>query len=203
MPTVIIINKGDKSEEIISYFASQRSIDPAHRIVIYPEKDELTVEQIHLMQKDIQVSFSKKVLVALHGVDDSSNEVQNSLLKSLEEDSNRIQFLFLVENLARLLPTIRSRCVVEPHCVVRLSSLSEHYLKAFSFKNNSDITRDEAVERIDRFVLSSSIRGCRVLHYVLEIRKLIIDNNMNPVLALDALLIFLSKISTMNVKHEK
>ena len=204
IPKIITINERDNIDEIISVFARQCDIGLSHRIVISPEKDELTVDQIHLMQKDIQVVFSKKILVVLQEVDGSSNEVQNSLLKCLEEDSERIQFLFLVKNPALLLPTILSRCTsAEPRLSFHRSESPESFLDVFSFQSNSDVTKESAVGKIDAFIISQSIKNNHILHHLLTIRKLIIDNNMNPFLALDDILIFLSKTSTMNVIHGK
>ena len=204
IPKIITINEGDDWNEIITQFALQQGIEASHKIIVQPEKDELTVDQIHLMKKDIQVSFSKKVLVALLGVDNSSGEVQNSLLKCIEEDSERIFFLFLVKNPHRLLSTILSRCAM---IETGKTSSRQVFLKndpnTFSFQNNSEATKDEAVERIDRYIQSSPLNDHKILHHLLKIRKLIMDNNMNPVLALDNILIFLSKTSTMKVIHGK
>ena len=200
IPKIITTNEGDSDEEIILRFATQEGIDLSHRVIVRPEKDELTLDQIHLMQKDIQVIFSKKLLVVFLAVDNSSNEVQNSLLKCLEEDSDRIQFLFLVRNPTRLVSTILSRCTVIEHKVVqKQSEIMANGHDLFSFVKNSDISKNEAVERIDTFLLSKSMHTQKLLCHVLKIRKLILDNNMNPVLGLDSILLFLSKTSTMKV----
>lgn len=204
IPKIIVVNEGDEGSEIISQFAHQQDIEASHRIVVRPEKDGLTVDQIHLMKKDIQVSFSKKVLVVLQGVDDSSSEVQNSLLKCIEEDSERILFLFLVKNPNRLLSTVLSRCaMVETGRNLPKLRLSKSDVDIFSFKNNSEATKEEAVERIDQYIQYSSLKDHKILRHLLKMRKLIMDNNMNPVLALDNILIFLSKTGTMKLTHEK
>lgn len=197
IPQILSITEDDAIEAIIAQFALNNAIDPAYRIIVQPEKDELTVEQIHLLQKDIQVSFSKKVLVVLCGVDRSSAEVQNSLLKCLEEDGERIQFLLLVRSPARLLSTIVSRCAIAETKNAPVPHRTEGEDTLLSFQKNSDATKDEAIKRIDEFIQSPSLRKSDILRYLLNIRKLIIDNNMNPVLALDTILIFLSKPSTI------
>ena len=204
IPKIITISPEDNSDEHIAQFANALGIAPSHRIVVSPEKDELTVEQIHLMQKDIQVSFSKMVLVVLLGLDVSSLEVQNSLLKCLEEDAERIQFLFLVHNPLRLVAPILSRCTVlnstettiEPKGLTDISDI-------FSLENNTDSTKELAVEKINRYIRYSHIKDYKALHHILTIRKLIMDNNLNPILALDSILLFLSKTSTIDVRHEK
>jgi len=209
IPIITTVNKGDDIDKIIHHYAMKYAIAPSHIIVVQPKKDELTVDQIHLMQKDIQVAFSQLVLVVLREVDNSSNEVQNSLLKCLEEDANRIVFLLLVKNPARLLSTIRSRCMVIDYKPAAgklklAKDYTEDYTKVFSFAKNSEVSKEISIERIDQFILSSpSLKTLKALHYLLQTRKLIMDNNMNPVLALDSILLFLSKASNMKVLHEK
>jgi len=203
IPKIIITSDGDSIENIVQQFATQYEILPSHQIVVAPEKDELLVEQIHQLQTDIKVSFSREVLVVLQGVDASSNEVQNSLLKSIEEDSERILFLLLVNNPARLIPTILSRCtLVNQKLNVSQEQPVDVPLDLFSFQNNTDVKKEEAVERIDQYIQFSKIINVKVLHYILTIRKLVIDNNMNPVLALDTILLFLTKTSSIKAIHE-
>jgi len=204
IPKIITTTETESIEEIISPFAESLHIPVAQRIGVYPEKDELTVEQIHLMQKDIQVAFSEKVLVVLVGVDASSSEVQNSMLKSLEEDSERIQFLFIVKNASLLLPTILSRCSLdESRKIISNEEITEINDDYFSFQNNSETKKEDALIKIDKLLTSSPLKNQNTLNYVLQIRSLIVNNNMNPVSALDAILIFLSKTSSMNKVHEK
>ena len=154
IPIITTVNKGDDIDKIIHHYAMKYAIVPSHIIVVQPKKDELTVDQIHLMQKDIQVAFSQLVLVVLREVDNSSNEVQNSLLKCLEEDANRIVFLLLVKNPARLLSTIRSRCMVIDYKPAAgklklAKDYTEDYTKVFSFAKNSEVSKEISIDAID------------------------------------------------------
>ena len=201
IPKIIQINKGDNCDEIVSRFSQEYNIDLAHRIVIRPEKTELTIAQIHLMQQDIKVAFSKKILVVLFAVDDSSNEVQNSLLKCLEEEAERIQFLLLVRNPLRLLSTVVSRCSINEFkqtSTLLTDAVNDDYATFFSLQTNTDATQEDAVRKIDHFLQNFPFKNHRILRYILQIRKFIMDNNMNPALALDSILLFLTKTSTMN-----
>jgi len=205
IPKIITINAGENSESVIVHYGDLLHIQKSHRIVVVPEKEELTVEQIHLMQKDIQVAFSQMVLVALIDVDASSVEVQNSLLKCLEEDSERIQFLFIIHNSLRLLPTILSRCSLEDFRKISSKRVNDAIsLDFISFQNNSDTKKEDSIKKIDQLLESSPsiIKDQKTLRYVLQMRNLIVDNNMNPVSALDAILIFLSKTATIKGAHE-
>lgn len=207
IPKIITLNTYEDGEDSLLRVASELAIEPSYIIAVRPEKDELTVEQIHQMQKDIQVSFTKKVLVVLFGFDSSSSEVQNSLLKSLEEDSERIQFLFPVLNAERIIPTVLSRCTLTKIDVsvdtITKSHISDAPKAIFIYQNNTDSTKEQAVEKIDYYLQNTSLCEIQTLRHILFLRKLIEDNNMNPVLALDSILIFISKTSTMKSSYDK
>lgn len=206
IPKIITILDEKNGEDIIQLFIREHKIDNSHVLVLRPEKEELTIDQIRQMQKDVNVSFSKEVLVVLYNLDISGSEVQNSLLKILEEQSERIHFVLLVKDAARLLPTIVSRCTLMPNRnppIDEDKSLITDPLEYFSFKTNSDATKDGATTKIDQFLNSGTIRRGKNLRYILTMRKLLIDNNMNPILALDSILLFLSKTGTMKVPHAK
>lgn len=204
IPQIQQIAKTENTGILIEQFARAHSIAPAHIIRLIPEKDELTLEAIHQLQKDIQVQFSDTILVVIEGLDASSAEVQNALLKSIEETSERIAFLFLVSNSALILPTILSRCTVTKLGVVETAQTPpELHGPIFSFEQNSDTTKEAALQKIDTFIQDDSHITTKTLSYILTMRKLITDNNVNPALALDSILIFLSKSGTMRVNHEK
>ncbi len=200
IPQIQIISPTASLEDLVAACALKYHISPSHRIIIQPENDELTVEQIHLMQRDIQVSFSQTVLVALCGVDNSSAEVQNALLKSLEEDSSRILFLLLVTQPSRLLTTIRSRCsILDMPSLPHRNQAQPLDSEVFSWKLNTAASKEEALNRIDTYLENNPPHNLKTLSHILSIRKLLMDNNMNPVLALDSILIFLTKTGTMKL----
>lgn len=199
IPKIITIHDDEEGEIVIRQLIAAHTIDRSHVMVLRPEKEELTIDQIRLMQKDVTVSFSRQVLIVLYGLDVSGAEVQNSLLKIIEEESERLYFVFLVKDISRLLPTVISRCSL----IGKPLPLKESTYVPFSFTINSESTRDEAIAKIDTFLLSHSLKNSQQLRYIVSIRKLILDNNVNPILALDSILLFLTKNSTMNAIHEK
>ena len=204
IPQIQHISKTENRDELIANFARQHSVLPAQIIRLIPEKEELTLDAIHQLQKDIQVQFAGTILVAIEGLDFASAEVQNALLKSLEETSERIAFLFLVSNPARIIPTILSRCTVTKIGEDVASQAPPEILDPiFSFEHNSETTKEAALQKIDHYIQYEKQITTSALSHILHMRKLITDNNLNPVLALDSVLIFLSKSGTMNVKHEK
>lgn len=204
IPKIITLTNTDDPKEVIDHYAVKNNIAPLYIIRVEPEKTELTVEQIHLFQKDIQVSFSHPLLIVLQDIDASSNEVQNALLKSLEEESDRIQFVLLVRTPSLLLPTIRSRCaLIDEKTAVMRNTMERDSKEVFSFAHNSTSTKETALLTIDQFISSRAPCTPALLRYILTMRKLITDNNVNPSMALDSILIFIAKTSTIKKTHEK
>lgn len=207
IPKIIIIHDEREGEKAIQHIITENRISPSHVLILKPDKEELHIDQVRQMQKDVQVSFSKQLLVVLYSLDDSGVEVQNSLLKILEEESHRLLFILLVKTVSRLLPTIISRCSIMPHAAL-LSINPEvkgiaNFAEFFSFQKNSESTKDDALAKIDTFLLSHAVKSRTQLRFLLTHRNLILDNNMNPILALDSILLFLLKPSSMKVLNEK
>lgn len=207
IPKIITIRDEEESDQAIKRLAAENGIDEIHILLVKPEKEELVIDQIRQMQKDLQVTFPSTLLIVLTGLDSSGVEVQNSLLKLLEEESERFLFILLVKNPSHLLPTIISRCtLVAPDLSGEEKTTmpkSEDYAVSFSFQSNSESTKESAVAKIDSFLKSHSLKNTLHLSHILTMRKLILDNNINPILALDSILLFLSKTGTMNVSNGK
>lgn len=49
-------------------------------------------------------------IILVEGADRASEQIQNALLKALEEPTDRHAFILVADDVSRLLPTIRSRC---------------------------------------------------------------------------------------------
>jgi len=207
IPKIIPIHNAEDGEAVVQQLIIDNKIDPSHILLVKPEKEELTIDQIRQMQKDLQVTFSKQVLIVLYSLDNSSIEVQNSLLKILEEESERFLFILLVNDVTRLLPTINSRCSLINRTNIVSHDKERHKIENvrdfFSLKSNSDATKEMAVTKIDVFLQSGTINNTSHLQHILTIRKLILNNNMNPILALDSILLFLIKKGTMKVPNDK
>jgi hypothetical protein len=59
IPQILTITDESAADAIVMQFALQNRIETSQIFDIQPEKDELTVDQIHLLQKDIQISFTR------------------------------------------------------------------------------------------------------------------------------------------------
>ena len=78
-----------------------------------PDKKEITVDVINDMINQFNLSaVSDKKLFIVFQAELMNTNAQNKLLKTIEEASNTT-VLFLCQNLERILPTIRSRCIIQ------------------------------------------------------------------------------------------
>ncbi|MBQ9329098.1 MAG: hypothetical protein IJ225_11285 [Solobacterium sp.] len=99
---------------------------------------------------DIQRRFSRtassitgrKVYVILHA-ENSSLSAMNSMLKFLEEPAEEVYAILTADNLERILPTIRSRCITIP-----FHSLKRETIRSFC--------REEGLDEEDVYLISSA-----------------------------------------------
>lgn len=191
---------------------------PAYLIFeIKPVKQEILISQIRQLKKELSLTQSGKRLVIFYNLDKSSLETQNALLKTLEEKNEITQFIILVNNLQKILPTIQSRSKI-----IRLSQKIEvvvdnKYIKILEKVERSKqpdflaepelerISREQALEFIDQLLVyyrqklaTDLIKASRVIKQAMILRNLIENNNLNSQLTLDSLLIFIWK--TYNMK---
>lgn len=205
IPQIFIITGEMDAASITAEYASRLSVSPSYIMTILPEKDELVVEQIQNLHTMTRFSTTKPMLIAISGLDKSGIEVQNMLLKTLEELAERYIFLLFVESVERLASTIRSRCLVrslvpakEENNKKTAVSPADH----FSFALNSETTREQALQKIDDFLRRSSVQSMPFMKHVLKTRSLIMNNNVDPGMGLDSILLFYLKHSTMKGRHE-
>ncbi len=75
-------------------------------------KQQITIDQIRELSEflTLTTSFSGYRVILLHPVERMNRNAANSLLKSLEEPSNKTILLLTTANLSQIIPTIKSRC---------------------------------------------------------------------------------------------
>lgn len=82
-------------------------------LIEFPKGKSLNVQDA----KDIVLEATKKPMlcsckvIVIHGIDNSSEEAQNKLLKTIEEPPKNVYFLVSASSLNNVLPTIKSRLV--------------------------------------------------------------------------------------------
>jgi hypothetical protein len=217
-PLIVVSRYPDSQERFIAEFIKNAELPGWLVFRIRPIKDEIAIDQIRLIKKEVAVSMKKSRLFILYSFDRASIEAQNSFLKTLEETKNSY-FILLVENGHRLLPTIQSRCQTiildrdlnKNQPKLDVSGLIQQIRKkpGYSFFSNkliSGISKDEVIKIIDQIIeyfsdnlLTDGLTSARILKECLSVRQLLITNNLNPQLTIDNLLIFIGK--TYSMKH--
>lgn len=76
------------------------------------DKQVITVEQVRSLDRFLELSrsYSPNRVAVILNADTMNVNAANSLLKSLEEPANNSYILLFTANMARILPTVRSRC---------------------------------------------------------------------------------------------
>ena len=206
LPVILVSDDKKKAEEFI--YAKKNS--PANIIIrIAPEKTEFSVEQIREIIKSVKISQPYNRFYVLEDFDRSSTEAQNAFLKTLEEAPATVGFILLVSNLHLLLPTVISRAMVVSLKKTRklvidgkITQLLDCFIKTKDFKALLDETfivssKAEAMEKIDQILfffrkrLADDKKSFSIIRKALEIRDLLVNNNLNSQLAVDNILLAL------------
>ncbi len=188
---------------------------------IRPPKEEITINQIRELKKDLIVSPVGKRMIIFYDFDKSGLEAQNSLLKILEEKVEENLFVFLVTNPEKVIPTIRSRAklldgVRKKIIQQKKVSIDKIILQLEKCKNTSFLNNKEILiaKKEDYLILSDELlmffeermrkKKCnnetnlKIIKKILKNKMLVENNNLNPQLTFDNLLIFIWK--NLNIK---
>ncbi|MEN9327755.1 MAG: polymerase delta prime subunit [Candidatus Parcubacteria bacterium] len=218
-PRIVISKRQDKLTEYVGTVIKDQAVAPYYVFEIRPVKTEITIDQVRAIKREIITATAQnKRLFVLYDMDGANLEAQNALLKTLEEKNEDNLFIMLASNAERVLPTIRSRSqlidldihdrqlfTIRPETQAFLDRLKQS--EAYSFmgeKSITGITRDEALLLLDEITVYYHTQFKQELHHliplikkILQTKQLLQNNNLNPQLALDAVLI---NIKT-NLKH--
>lgn len=220
-PRIVISKSQEKLSEHVSDVVRELHIPPYHIFDIRPLKTEITIDQVRSIKREIITSSARhKRLFVLYGMDNANLEAQNAMLKTLEEKNEDNIFLLLAENGERLLPTIRSRSQVidldtgdrlhfqlRPQTQLFLDDLwgSDRYAFLGS-PAVTGITREDALVLLDEITVYFHARFKKDTQYlmplvkkILQTKQLLQNNNLNPQLAIDGILI---NIQT-NLRHAR
>ena len=89
------------------------------------DKKEITVDVINEMVNQFNLStVADKKLFIVFQAELMNTSAQNKLLKTIEEATNTT-VLFLCQNLERILPTVRSRCIIKYHHTTENKTLKQ------------------------------------------------------------------------------
>ncbi len=172
---------------------------------IYPEKSAITIDQVRDLKKGLITSSVRHQIIVLHRMHDARNEVQNALLKLLEEQPAFVKMILVSMSAEALLETIRSRCQImhlnsyEIPIHAELKALFETHgsspARLIADAHVRVTTADEAISVLDQLLLYLRERMAQhppfasVAAECLKTRTLIRSNNLQPQLAVDHVLI--------------
>ena len=104
---------------------------------IYPVKEKLLVsdsEEI-VFESAVKPIFADKKVFIIRDFEQSTEQAQNKLLKTLEEPQENVYFILTTSNLRLIFPTIRSRCNK-----IVLGKLKDEQVKSYlEFDSNKDL----------------------------------------------------------------
>lgn len=189
-------------------------------IEIKPLKEEITIGQIRELKRDLSTAQKNNRMIVFYDFDKSSVETQNSLLKTIEEKTEVNLFVFLVENLEKILPTIKSRTkiinlnnlsdrlVVSPETIKLIEEIKESSSLGFLAKKELLVTKKDQYVKLSNELLiyfkncmrkntADVGRVVNIIKKILYLANLLENNNLNPQLTLDNLLIFIWKSYNM------
>lgn len=210
IPILLVTNTQESSEKYIKNFVIKEDFDESYSNKISPIKKELAIEQIRILKKEIMISSPKKRLYTVDAFDMSGLEVQNALLKTLEEKTEFIQFIFPIKQLWNILPTIISRCKIvqlekSEEVAVRNETkklvevvITSKDLKFLSAEIITGKDREETAFLLEELILyfrTELVSGSHVipsiLKHIIHNRSLLLNNNLNPQLTLDTTLLYI------------
>ncbi len=185
-------------------------------IEIKPEGKEFSIKEVKNIIKETNI-FHKEIRVYfLDNFHVSSLEAQNAFLKILEEPPKNTLFILSADNESKLIPTIVSRTKIvflsAKNQILSDQSLKESFHKLLQDKNYKFLSdkRFAPADKKDvpsileqavlffRDRLNFDKKAPAIIKEVLKSKSLLENNNLNPQLTLDHILIFIRKQYTMS-----
>lgn len=204
----------DSANAYIEKFSEAHGIASSNIYRIYPDSKEISIQQIKEIKKRVVFQFNQSQLYVIYDFDKASYEAQNALLKTLEEHLANIIFILVVKDHSRLLPTINSRSKVikvgEDSFVLQSAYKNEltNFLKSPQLKILShpsfQVSKKNPLEIFDQMVLffkselPNDKKAYKPLAEIIKSRYLVENNNIDPQLAIDHLLIFIYNLYKLN-----
>lgn len=157
------------------------------------DKKELVLEQIQEFRKTLRYTYTNIFLVGIEGMDRSGVEVQNTLLKTLEEHQPTVHILIKVSNIHSLVPTIVSRC--------KVVDISENKRSSDELDNFVDTDAKLTVSYVDTYLINKSKKAKTIveLRFLLQYRQLLLNNNVAPQTVYDSVLNFYKKQDSISM----
>ncbi|NLA87344.1 MAG: hypothetical protein GX847_08725 [Clostridiales bacterium] len=187
-----LICEGAAQKPCMTCAHCEKAFRHIHPDIIDIEKEadsrQMLVDQIRSLKEDAIImpnEASKKVYI-IHSADFMNLSAQNAILKLLEDPPESSAFILKTENPAKLLPTVRSRCVElsagrqEKDVPDRIRDYAEAFCEALS---DSSLKLTEllfALEKLDKSAFADFITEAKGL-LVSKMKDLIISEGDTPI----------------------
>ena len=204
IPLLFCSRDASETDQFIARVCEKRSI-PTHAVFhMQGEKSAIVIDQVRELQRFLKTKSGDTRLIVLHDLDTASAEVQNALLKTLEEKSAAVHFIITARSLEGILPTIRSRSTAVYGKAVSETSTPEfedlitdllssvdasilaHPKLARISKEQADLFFSELLGALRAKMRDGSYHLSPAARLTLEQKQLLMRNNLNPQLAVDA-----------------
>jgi len=220
IPIILVSDNNKETEKFLKELIKKEGFLEKDIFEIKPQEEEITIDQIRELKKSIKYISNKKVFV-IFSFDSTGQEAQNALLKTLEEKTDNNQFVLIVQNPRRIIPTIISRSKLIFNKLKNQSQVNKftdiikfvEKTKNYGFLGESLILKidrdvslrfvDELLAYYDTKLKINGINCAKILNEIIKTRELIKTNNLNPQLAIDNLLIFIFHQYKINNRYEK
>lgn len=211
---ILLIGKDQEAiETYINAFVLELEVSSYSVFKIVPKTKELSIDQIRDVIKETVIGNKETRVFIFYNFDTSSNEAQNAFLKTLEEQTEKNQFILVAQNENSVLPTIRSRSHIKrindtdakAISSDRITKIIEVVNKSASYevlaeKYLQNITREDALSLLDEIImyfqsnLSTDIHAVSIIKKALSLKHTLTANNLNPQLSIDSIVFHIKKI---------
>lgn len=215
-PILLISKNSRTTEKYINDYIKSQKVSPSYIFRYCPDPNVIKIDHIREIKSMLIRAETDKKLIIIYSFDTAKIETQNAFLKTLEEKNDQVQFIIVVGDETQMLPTIVSRCKIVKLKHPLLSDASLKKVQSFSFiqplpqllSQYNNMNKEKAIKICDQFLwhfrkINLSPAGwqnVKILKEILKVRNLILKNNLNPQIAIDHILITISKSKIKNYK---
>lgn len=159
IPILYISKSKIKTNAYIKALCKKNSIDSFAVYEVYKETTRLKIDQIRELILFISNNTSSKLCICVHDFETSSDEVQNSILKILEEHDEKCHIILVSKSLYSILSTIKSRCKIVFSETKNTVKKSDTIQPDLSIENTSKLTKIALLERMLEIMHYVSLRS--------------------------------------------